>query len=397
MRRIARTPGQRGVSTLELTMAMPLVVFALLLLIGMGHALISKQHAMVGGQFAAHHQRVREAAPSAAAVGAAVSKGSETFRLSGGGDETLSYKATATPRKGLIAQTYQLNASAAQYQTPQVTNACVPHCKPFDAFARILSPELITGIIFSGNSSGLSKDDLLSIVAAKGNKNRKRAPAMAVSPAKKRDKNQESDKPEPPPAGGAGGKTPPGDPPLGGTKTGGTDDGKPGGNGNGNNGRNGNGKPDGNDNGKPGGSGNPAGETDSTRIGKEVHKRKADERRASGRYDAVNSPITDKSGNPILVPRRVDPRTGKPQPGTRSQEAIPDAVNYEKGVIIDDKPAGRPIEKDRQEIIRFNEAFRRREGVYPKRIEIHRYDPNTGELVDIEVYKPEDFLPGNNN
>ncbi|MBO0856950.1 MAG: hypothetical protein J2P21_00545 [Chloracidobacterium sp.] len=56
-------------------------------------------------------------------------------------------------------------------------------------------------------------------------------------------------------------------------------------------------------------------------------------------------------------------------------EAIPDAVNYEKGVIVDDKPEGRPIRKDRQEIIRLLEAFKQREGVYTKTIEINRYDP----------------------
>lgn len=240
MSRFARTTGQRGISTLELTMATPLVVFAMLLLIGMGHALISKQHAMVGGQFAAHHQRIRETAPDAAAISRVVSGRDEAFRLSGGGGETISYTASAIPRKGLIARALQLKATTSQYQTPQVSNACVPRCKLFDSFAKLLSPELITGIIFSGNSSSLSKDDLLSIVAGKGKKNRRQKPAgaVAVSPGRKAPATGDPGKGAPPTAGGAGGGKPPRKPPAGGGGVAGTGDddrpdgnGRPGGNG----------------------------------------------------------------------------------------------------------------------------------------------------------------------
>jgi hypothetical protein len=175
MRDVTRTRGERGLSTVELTMALPLVLFAMLMLIGMGHALISKQHAVVGGQVAAHHQRVREAAPTAEAIGRGVTGGAETFRLKGGGEETISYTANATPHKGLIAQRYPLTAES-QYHTPRVDNACVPNCRPFDSFARLLSPELITGIIFSGNAGGLSGGDLLSTISEKGNKKRRQLP-----------------------------------------------------------------------------------------------------------------------------------------------------------------------------------------------------------------------------
>jgi hypothetical protein len=138
----------------------------------------------------------------------------------------------------------------------------------------------------------------------------------------------------------------------------------------------------------------PAGETTSTQVGKRVHKTQSDLRRASGEFDAVNSPITDKEGNPILVPKRVDLETGAPQPGAPLQEAIPDAVSYDRGLIIDDKPVGRPLAKDRQEIIRFIKAYEQREGVPPKVIAIQRYDPSTGAPVNTELYTPEDFLPG---
>src|SRR5262245_11741672 len=185
MRKAARTTGERGFSTLELTMAMPLVVFAMLLLIGLGHALISKQHAVVGGQLAAHHQRVRNAVPNGTDVGRAGTRGAEDFARSGGGDQTINYTAEATAQKGLIAQTYPRKATS-QYQIPRITNACVPNCKPFDTFASILSPQMITGMIFSGNSGALSADNLLSIVSGKGKKQLGQRPpgAAAMSPGR---------------------------------------------------------------------------------------------------------------------------------------------------------------------------------------------------------------------
>lgn len=135
-----------------------------------------------------------------------------------------------------------------------------------------------------------------------------------------------------------------------------------------------------------------AGETEATRIGKQVHKEMADIRRASGEYDAVNSPITDQNGNPIDVAKSYDLRSGEPKPGSPLQTANPDALNYGERLIIDDKPLGRPIMKDRQEIIRFCKAFQEREGVLPKVIEIYRYDPATGMPAGVETYTPGDFL-----
>jgi filamentous hemagglutinin len=135
------------------------------------------------------------------------------------------------------------------------------------------------------------------------------------------------------------------------------------------------------------------GETTSTATGKATHKDQADLRRDQGDFSTVNSPITNKDGSEILVPKRVDLKTGEPQTGAALQEAIPDATIYKKGIIIDDKPIGRPIAKDRQEIIRFIKAYEVREGELPKVIAIQRYDPKTGEPFVTELLKPEDFLP----
>ncbi len=138
-----------------------------------------------------------------------------------------------------------------------------------------------------------------------------------------------------------------------------------------------------------------SGETTATRIGKEAHAAMAAERRAGtyGDFDRVNQPIVDPSGNPAQVPHRVDLRTGEPQPGTYMQESAPDAVSYGRRLIIDDKPLGRPIAKDRQEIIRAIRAYKASQGTLPARIAIPRYDPKTGEFVRTDLYTPSDFLP----
>ncbi|WP_207952276.1 hypothetical protein, partial [Paenibacillus turpanensis] len=134
---------------------------------------------------------------------------------------------------------------------------------------------------------------------------------------------------------------------------------------------------------------NIVGETSSTKTGKEIHKRNADERRRSGEYDTVNEPLKDKEGNIIEVPKRID-KQGRPS--KKYQRAIPDAVQGPpKGRIIDDKPVGRPISKDKQEIRRFIDAYTQKYGEPPKQIVIERYDPKTGEAAGTEIYDPNDF------
>jgi hypothetical protein len=134
------------------------------------------------------------------------------------------------------------------------------------------------------------------------------------------------------------------------------------------------------------------GETAATATGKDVHAQLADERRAAGGFDLVNQPLTDGTGTAIQVPRRVDLKTGLPADG-RTQIARPDAVRYDRGLILDDKPLGRPIAKDRQEMIRFIDAYNQSQGTMPRRVAIQRYDPVTGQPVVTELYDPSDFLP----
>ena len=135
-----------------------------------------------------------------------------------------------------------------------------------------------------------------------------------------------------------------------------------------------------------------SGETASTRVGKRVHKANADARRASGDWDEVNTPMKTADGEKIQVAKRVNLKTGEPM-GEDTQVAQPDAVSYKRGEILDDKPAGRPIAKDRQEMIRNIEAYRQRTGHLPEKVTIVRYDPKTGAHVSTETYKPEFLLP----
>ena len=68
-------------------------------------------------------------------------------------------------------------------------------------------------------------------------------------------------------------------------------------------------------------------------------------------------------------------------------------MSYTRQLVVDDKPLGRPLAKDRQEILRFIKAYEKREGRVPERIAIQRYNPATGEPVHTELHKPETFLP----
>jgi hypothetical protein len=136
-----------------------------------------------------------------------------------------------------------------------------------------------------------------------------------------------------------------------------------------------------------------AGETEATAMGRTVHADLAAARRADGTFDVVNAPITGPDGLPIKVPVRVDLGTGEPIVARGVQTVRPDAVRFLESTIIDDKPIGRAISSDRQEIIRFIEAYKQSRGEMPTRIAIQRYDPLTGQPVVTELYQPWEFMP----
>jgi hypothetical protein len=136
-----------------------------------------------------------------------------------------------------------------------------------------------------------------------------------------------------------------------------------------------------------------SGETAATRSGKQTHRILAEERRLSGQWDEVNTAITDAEGNAIQVPRRVNLKTGDPVLEVGTQTARPDAISHGRRLILDDKPVGRDVMKDRQEIIRFIRAYETSEGVLPDTIAIQRYDSATGLPVRTDLFTSDDFLP----
>lgn len=103
----------------------------------------------------------------------------------------------------------------------------------------------------------------------------------------------------------------------------------------------------------------------------------------------VNESFKDKNGNEIKVAKRVS-KTG--QESRKRQRVILDAVQGPpKGVIVDDKPAGRNIAKDKQELRRYYDAYEEKYGEPPKEFKIERYNPLTGEHAGTETYNPEEF------
>ncbi|HSV82081.1 MAG TPA: FG-GAP-like repeat-containing protein [Ramlibacter sp.] len=134
-----------------------------------------------------------------------------------------------------------------------------------------------------------------------------------------------------------------------------------------------------------------AGETEATALGKSYHAQRATQRRASGDYDMVNEPFVWPNGQPIMVTRRVNLNTGDPVPESGIQLARPDSVVFKREVVIDDKPIGRPLSKDQQEILRFIRAYEAQFGAPPRTIAIERYDRVTMKPVVTELYKPSDF------
>jgi hypothetical protein len=64
----------------------------------------------------------------------------------------------------------------------------------------------------------------------------------------------------------------------------------------------------------------------------------------------------------------VDHQTGEPQPNARVQTTRPDALSYGDSRIVELKPVGPPLAKDRQEIIRFIRGFQEARGRLPETI-----------------------------
>ncbi len=133
------------------------------------------------------------------------------------------------------------------------------------------------------------------------------------------------------------------------------------------------------------------GETEDTVIGKDAHAELKEWREKSGEFDYVNQKLKDADGNVILVPHNISRKTG--HAGEKMQGVIPDAIKGPEkgGIIYDDKPAGRPISKDFQEIGRNIEAYEKLYGEPPDEVIVVRYDKETLKIVEEKSYSPSDF------
>ena len=132
---------ERGTSSVEMVLALFWIVFVMVFLIGMGHTLINRQHALVGSRFAAFYMADTRQDPSPQMVSTAIAS-PEAWSLSptlqndsqgrtGGfgaigmigsaldsvlgfvsSRGTLVYTASTTPTRGLLPRMHTFNASA---------------------------------------------------------------------------------------------------------------------------------------------------------------------------------------------------------------------------------------------------------------------------------------------
>jgi len=84
---------EQGTSAIEMVLSLPILVLVMLVLIGMGHTLMAKPHALVAARYAAQHATVHGSPPSAAAVSRAVGGRGEDWGVSvtgtGADDESV--------------------------------------------------------------------------------------------------------------------------------------------------------------------------------------------------------------------------------------------------------------------------------------------------------------------
>ena len=144
---------QRGSVTTEFVMVVPLLALAMLLLLGLGYTLMTKQNAIAGARAAVFYRATLEQTPPAAAVNAmiknAVSPGREEWTLEFheghmenppqgepgdfgsaiGGlyssfNQEISYTARGTATLGFLPRVMSLGQAQSSYYLPQGTWTC---------------------------------------------------------------------------------------------------------------------------------------------------------------------------------------------------------------------------------------------------------------------------------
>ena len=148
-----RLSDQRGSITVEFIMIVPLLALAMLLLLGLGYSLMTKQNAIVGARAAVFHRARLDQTPPAQTMNAvikdAVSPGRETWTLDfdeanmdtpdigGGGwfqgaidgiyqglNKEIHYRARGTATLGFLPRIMNLGKAESHYYLPHRTWTC---------------------------------------------------------------------------------------------------------------------------------------------------------------------------------------------------------------------------------------------------------------------------------
>jgi hypothetical protein len=146
---------QRGLSSLEVAMVMPLIVLFTVMAIGIGETLIVRQHSVIAARYAATRHSLDNDSPADGQVSTAVSDGREKWSLtpdtksaahilaamtggipSGIGSALLlfinhagrrgeiSYEARSLPIRGIFARLFTLNEATGKHRIPTGTWNC---------------------------------------------------------------------------------------------------------------------------------------------------------------------------------------------------------------------------------------------------------------------------------
>lgn len=146
---------EHGLSSLEVTLILPLIVLLMVMAIGIGEALIVRQHSVIAARYAATMHSLNQSAPAPAKVSAAASVGRESWttstEISGAsfnksgllsglsamltgtisafinrsgimGD--ITYRVSSLPTRGIFARYFTLNRAEGFYRLPGGTWTC---------------------------------------------------------------------------------------------------------------------------------------------------------------------------------------------------------------------------------------------------------------------------------
>jgi hypothetical protein len=145
--------GERGSVTVEFVMVVPLLVFAMLFLMGLGYTLMTKQNAVVGARAAVYYRAPRTQTPDTATVNGmikdAVSPGREEWTLDfregnledpatgqvnilqrgvssiyQSFNKEISYTARGTATLGYLPRIMELGQAEGRYRLPRGTWTC---------------------------------------------------------------------------------------------------------------------------------------------------------------------------------------------------------------------------------------------------------------------------------